>query len=103
MDCVPAPAVLAKYALFPFAAWQMAYQPVLDAIDQMDTGFELPSGALKAAAEHRQYYNTYLQQQRQVQSCRVERCRLFSVSVVVVFAVLGTRGEERGEAPQRQG
>ena len=40
---------------------QMAYQPVLDAIGQMDTGLELPAAAIKAQAEHRAYYNDYLQ------------------------------------------
>lgn len=44
----------------------MALQPLLDAIKQMDTGFELPPSAVKALGEHREYYHSYLRQQRQV-------------------------------------
>ena len=49
---------------------QMQYQPMLDAIEQMDTGLELPPAAIKAAAEHRNYYNTYLQTQREAREAR---------------------------------
>ena len=49
---------------------QMALQPVLDVIDQMDTGLELPPAAIKAAAEHRNYYNTYLKSQREAREAR---------------------------------
>ena len=47
---------------------QMAYQPVIDAIDQMDTGLELPPAAIKANAEHREYYNTFLRTQREART-----------------------------------
>ena len=52
------------------AGQQLACQPVLDAIDQMDTGLELPPHALKAAKEHRQYYNDHLKQMREAREER---------------------------------
>ena len=49
---------------------QMAKQPVLDAIDQMDTGLELPAAALKAQHEHREYYAKFLKNQRAQREAR---------------------------------
>ena len=48
----------------------MLYQPMLDAIAQMDTGLELPPAAIKAAQEHRQYYNTFLKTQREAREAK---------------------------------
>ena len=44
---------------------QMEQQPVLDTIDRMDTGLELPAAAMRAAHEHRAYYTNFLQSQRE--------------------------------------
>ena len=52
---------------------QLACQPVLDAIDQMDTGLELPAAAIRANVEHRAYYNTFLKSEWQKREERRKR------------------------------
>ena len=44
---------------------QQVLQPHLDAIDRMDTGFELSASELQGKEEHRRFYNGFLATQRE--------------------------------------